>query len=108
MAEKEQKKVLNRKEVFHALRIYRFILPYKSRFLLGMVALVISTGVVSLIPGGFGKLIDAASPAGINPEKLKETGMILGGVLLVQALLSFVRIYQFEYVSQNAMASIRR
>jgi ABC-type multidrug transport system fused ATPase/permease subunit len=106
-----------------------------------MICLVISTGVVSVIPGGFGKLVDAATPAketladvvkvihstataeekvskiegfinaysaGINPDKLKDIGILLGAVLLVQAILSFIRIYLFEYVSQNAMASIRR
>ncbi len=124
-----------------ALRIYRFILPYKWHFIVGMLCLVISTGVVSFIPEGFGNLIDAAIPAKeviektaavlksnaeapvkleqinglvqnykeqIHPEKLKEIGFLLGAILLIQAVLSFFRIYLFEYVSQNAMASIRR
>ncbi len=143
MAEKTEgkKKKLTGKEIREALRIYRFILPYKWHFIIGMICLVVSTGVVSVIPGGFGKLIDAASPAKeviekigtvlkssepaevqivsikslinnfsseISPEKLKEIGFILGAVLLIQAVLSFFRIYLFEYVSQNAMAAIRR
>jgi ATP-binding cassette, subfamily B, bacterial len=124
-----------------AIRIYRFILPYKKQFIIGMICLVVSTGVVTFIPGGFGKLIDAASPAKeiigkisavvnssasaevklteinslvgsytseISPEKLKEIGLILGIVLLIQAVLSFFRIYLFEYVSQHAMSAIRR
>lgn len=143
MSEKEtaKKKILSWSEITEALRIYRFILPYKWQFIIGMVCLVVSTGVVSVIPGGFGKLVDAASPAkevmekvgqalkssasaeqkvmqikglvdsytaDISPDKLKEIGMLLGAVLLIQAFLSFVRIYLFEYVSQNAMAAIRR
>lgn len=140
-AEPEKKKRISRKEIVEALRIYRFILPYKWHFIIGMICLVVSTGVVSFIPGGFGKLVDAASPAKevisqvsevvkssataeekvakittavanysseISPEKLKEIGEILGIVLLIQAVLSFFRIYLFEYVSQNAMSSIRR
>lgn len=140
-AEAGKKKFFSRKQMVDALRIYRFILPYKWQFIVGMVALVISTGVVSFIPGGFGNLIDAAMPAKdaikqiadvlksdatadtkvqqisqavqlanqeIHPEKLKEIGFLLGGILLIQAVLSFIRIYLFEYVSQNAMASIRR
>ncbi len=136
-----KKKLISRKEIVEALRIYRFILPYKWQFITGMICLVVSTGVVSFIPGGFGKLIDAASPAKeiitkisavvksrglaeekvaqittlvgsytseISPEKLKEIGLILGIVLLIQAVLSFFRIYLFEYVSQNAMSAIRR
>jgi ABC-type multidrug transport system fused ATPase/permease subunit len=136
-----KRKLISRKEIVDALRIYRFILPYKWQFITGMICLVVSTGVVTFIPGGFGKLIDAASPAKevivkvgaelkstataeeklahitalvngytseISPEKLKEIGLILGIVLLIQAVLSFFRIYLFEYVSQNAMSSIRR
>lgn len=140
-AEAPKKKLFSRKEIIEALRIYRFILPYKWQFIIGMICLVVSTGVVSFIPGGFGKLIDAASPAKeviskvavvvkstsspeeklaeisllvshysseISPEKLKEIGVILGIVLLIQAVLSFFRIYLFEYVAQHAMSSIRR
>ncbi len=138
---KSSSKLVSRKDIYEALRIYRFILPYKWQFIVGMLCLVVSTGVVSFIPGGFGKLVDAASPAKevivkisalvdssiptneklvqitelvhsysseISPEKLKEIGLILGIVLLIQAVLSFFRIYLFEYVSQHAMSNIRR
>lgn len=140
-AEAEKRKLFSRKQLVDALRIYRFILPYKWHFIVGMVCLVISTGVVSFIPGGFGNLVDAAAPAKdaigkivavvnsnlsgdeklkqitelahnykeeIHPEKLKQIGFLLGVILLIQAVLSFFRIYLFEYVSQNAMAAIRR
>ena len=139
--ETPKKKLFSRKEIVEALRIYRFILPYKWQFIAGMVLLIITSSIVSVIPGGFGNLINAASPAtdaiekivqilksnvssdiklseiqaqitsfksGIDPNKLKDIGFLLGGVLLIQAILSFFRIYLFEYVSQNAMASIRR
>lgn len=136
-----KRKFFSKEQLVEALRIYRFILPYKWQFVTGMACLVISTGVVSFIPGGFGNLIDAAIPAKeviekaadvlksgeeaeaklehinglvqnykeqIHPEKLKEIGFLLGAILLIQAVLSFFRIYLFEYVSQNAMAAIRR
>jgi ATP-binding cassette subfamily B protein len=136
----EKKKPLTPKKIFHSLRIYRFILPYKWHFIVGMICLVISSGVVAVIPGGFGDLINAAVPSkaaidkitkevrsdhpqsdkltAINqmvdqvspaesPEKLKHIGLLLGIVLLVMAVLSFFRIYLFEYVGQKSMASIR-
>jgi ABC-type multidrug transport system fused ATPase/permease subunit len=139
--EPAKRKLFSSHQIAEALRIYRFILPYKWQFIIGMVCLVISTGVVSFIPGSFGNLIDAAIPAKeviektavvlkstaepaskltqiaglvesykeqIHPEKLKEIGFLLGAILLIQAVLSFFRIYLFEYVSQNAMAAIRR
>lgn len=138
--EAQKKRLPSRQQIVDALRIYRFMLPYKWHFIVGMVCLVISTAVVSVIPSGFGKLVDAGLPAKeaieqitatikkdipadakvveiqqeiaqlnaqIDPAKLKHIGVLLGVVLLIQAVLSFFRIYLFEYVSQNAMAAIR-
>ncbi len=138
--EVEKKKPLSPNSIFHSLRIYRFILPYKWHFIVGMICLVISSGVVAVIPGGFGDLVNAAVPSKAaidnitkeirsdhpaadklttitrqidkinppdNPEKLKHIGLLLGLVLLVMAVLSFFRIYLFEYVGQKSMAAIR-
>jgi ATP-binding cassette subfamily B protein len=136
----EEQKKLSTTKLFHSLRIYRFILPYKWHFIVGMICLVISSGVVAVIPGGFGDLVNAAVPSKAaidkitkeirsdhpatdkltsitqlvnqinppdNPEKLKHIGILLGTVLLVMAILSFFRIYLFEYVGQKSMAAIR-
>lgn len=142
MAEKEEEKKqpISPKKIFHSLRIYRFILPYKWHFIIGMLCLVISSGIVAVIPGGFGDLVNVAVPSKAaidkitiemrsdhsgsekmaaikqmidqinpadSPEKLKHIGSLLGIVLLVMAILSFFRIYLFEYVGQKSMAAIR-
>ena len=139
MAEEEKKK-LSPKHIFHSLRIYKFILPYKWHFIVGMICLVISSGVVAIIPGGFGDLVNAAIPSKAaidkitkevrtdhpaaqklttitalvdqinptdSPEKLLHIGLLLGVVLLIMAILSFFRIYLFEFVGQRSMAAIR-
>jgi len=62
-SEPAKRKLPGWNEIVTSLRIYRFILPYKWQFIIGMLCLVVSTGVVTVIPGGFGKLVDAASPA---------------------------------------------
>jgi len=136
----EVKKPINTKTLFHSLRIYRFILPYKWHFIVGMICLVISSGIVAVIPGGFGNLVNVAVPSKAaidniakevhsdhpasdklaavtqmvntinpadSPEKLKQIGVTLGLVLLLTAILSFFRIYLFEYVGQKSMAAIR-
>jgi len=64
-----KKKVITRKQLTDTLKIYRFVLPYKWHFIVGMICLVVSTGVVSFIPGGFGKLIDTAVPSKDHIEK---------------------------------------
>jgi ABC-type multidrug transport system fused ATPase/permease subunit len=138
--EEEKKSRLSFSHIFHSLRIYRFILPYKWQFIVGMICLVISSGIVAVVPGGFGDLVNAAVPSKAaidkitkevrsdhtpdiklstitqlidqinpsdSPEKLKHIGLLLGIVLLVMAVLSFFRIYLFEYVGQRSMAAIR-
>lgn len=105
---KEVKRKVSGDEIKKALSIYRFILPYKWQFIIGLVCLVVSTSVVAIIPVGFGKLIDAATLNSMKGDKLLEIGLILGLTLLVQAVFSFFRIYLFEYVSQHAMATIRK
>lgn len=141
MAEQEEKKSrLSFSNIWHSLRIYRFVLPYKWHFIVGMLCLVVSSGIVAVIPGGFGDLVNAALPSKAaidkvtkeirtdhadhekvtqitqlidqinpadSPEKLKHIGLLLGIVLLVTAVLSFFRIYLFEYVGQRSMAAIR-
>lgn len=105
---KEVKRKVSGDEIKKALSIYRFILPYKWQFIIGLICLVVSTSVVAIIPVGFGKLIDAATLNSMKGDKLLEIGLILGLTLLVQAVFSFFRIYLFEYVSQHAMATIRK
>lgn len=73
-----------------------------------MACLVVSSAVVSVIPIGFKGLIDSANSNNMSAERLKELGLLLGGILVIQAVLSFFRIYLFEYVGQHAMAAIRR
>jgi ATP-binding cassette subfamily B protein len=104
----EQKKRVSQSDISKALSIYKYILPFKWHFIIGLLCLVASTAVVSIIPMGFRELVDAANSNAMGEDKLKEIGTLLGVTLLVQAFFSFFRIYLFEYVSQNAMAEIRK
>jgi len=99
---------ISKQQLNQVLKIYRFILPYKWQFLVGMICLLITSSVAAFIPGGFKDLIDAANSNNMDAGKLKDLGFLLGGILLIQSALSFLRIYLFEYVSQHAMASIRK
>ncbi len=92
-------KKLTGKDISSALRIYRFILPYKWQFIVGMIALVISTSVVSFIPGGFGKLIDAAAPSKDAIESIAKT--------LKSNLPDAQKIVEIKQFVDNASASIK-
>ena len=108
MPENTEKRRLKWSEITHSLRIYRFILPYKFHFIAGMVCLVISTAVVSVLPMGFRQLVDAANSSSMSSKMLQKLGLILGGVLGIQSFFSYFRIRLFEIVSQRSMSDIRR
>jgi len=104
----EKKNRLSPKEIFHSLRIYRFILPYKWQFIIGFICLVVSTSTFVFLPMGVTQIIDAAKNGNIASERVKEIGWILVLVLSIQAILSFFRVYLFEVVSQRGMGDIRK
>ena len=106
--EEEKKKKLSPKHIFHSLRIYRFILPYKWYFIVGFICLVVSTSTFVFLPMGVTQIIDAAKTGNIASDRVKEIGWVLVIVLTIQAVLSYFRIYLFEIVSQRGMGDIRK
>lgn len=108
MSNKSSKRRVTFKEISSSFKIYGFIKPYKWQFIIGIICLVISTAVVSVLPIGFRQLVDAANSSAMSREMLTKLGMYLVGILLVQSVFSFFRIWLFEIVSQRSMSDIRR
>lgn len=107
MSNHTAKRRVSFKEITTSFKIYRFIKPYKWQFIFGMICLVVSTAVVSVLPIGFRQLVDAANSSAMSREMLTKLGMLLAGVLFVQSVFSFFRIWLFEIVSQRSMSDIR-
>jgi ABC transporter fused permease/ATP-binding protein len=107
MSNQTAKRRVSFKEITSSFKIYRFIKPYKWQFIFGMICLVVSTAVVSVLPIGFRQLVDAANSSAMSREMLTKLGMLLAGVLFVQSVFSFFRIWLFEIVSQRSMSDIR-
>lgn len=107
MSKQAIKRRVSFRDITSSFKIYRFIEPYKWQFILGMICLVISTAVVSVLPVGFRQLVDAANNSTMSREMLTKTGILLASVLFVQSVFSFFRIWLFEVVSQRSMRDIR-
>ena len=90
-----------------SLKIFRFILPYKWHFVSGLIFLLFSTATVTVFPVVIRHLVDVAVEETDVNSKLFNLGLLLGGVLLVQSVFSFFRIYFFSIVSEKGMAAIR-
>ena len=88
------------------MRVFRFVRPYRTQFILGFIFLILSTGTTL----SFGKLIGEITSVveGKSSFSLNQVVLFFVAVLIVQAVLSFFRIYFFAQVSERAMADVRK
>ncbi len=89
-----------------AMKIFQFVVPYKWTFVLGMFFLVLSNMTTLSFPlliGEMTKVIEGKSKFQIN-----EVTIFFFGILILQAILSFFRIYTFAQVSEKAMRDVRQ
>ncbi|MDH5605216.1 MAG: ABC transporter transmembrane domain-containing protein [Cyclobacteriaceae bacterium] len=122
------KRPLNKENLRKLLGIFQFMLPYKGKFIIGLICLFVSSFLVLSFPVLSGKLLDVASgKAWIissnelisnlqNPEISKgivirdvtQVAMLLMGILVIQSIFSFIRVYFFAIVSENSIADLRK
>jgi len=92
------------KELF---KLYRFLKPYRWKFALGMVFLLISSGASLMFPKFLGNMVDLGNKGKLIGE-ISRTGLILIAILVVQAVFSYSRTRIFVMVTERTLASIRQ
>ena len=103
-----EKRKINRENLTKLSGIFRYILPYRVKFIIGLVCLVLSSLTLLSFPFFAGKLIDAADGNLLWQQfNINQIALILMAILLVQGVLSFFRVYLFTIVSERSMADIR-
>ncbi len=104
----EDKRKLNQKNFKKLYSIFQYINPYKTKFIVGLVFLIVGSFLLMAFPLVAGKLIDVA---GGNQDwylkDLNHIALALLAIFLIQAIISFFRVYLFAQVSENAMADVR-
>ena len=103
----EEKRKLNKTNFNKLLGIFKYILPYKGTFILGMICLFFSSTILLAFPFLAGKLIDIANGKSWILDSINLVTLALVGVLLFQSLFSFLRVYLFAQVSEKSMADVR-
>ena len=86
-------------------RLYPYLKPYRGEFSVGLLFLLASSASNLAFPGLLGQLVDATST---DPSKINQLALLLGGVLVLQALFSFARIVLFVRVAERALAALRQ
>ncbi|WP_018479710.1 ABC transporter ATP-binding protein [Pontibacter roseus] len=101
--EKEGRKKISKESFRRGIKIFSYVLPYKFKFLIGLGFLVLSSLTFMAFPYLVGKLFNESENELINMYAL---GLL--GVILLQGIFSFFRVYFFAQVSENAVANIRK
>lgn len=103
----EEKRKLNKQNLSKLGGIFRFLLPYKWAFFSGLVFLLFSSLTLLTFPFVAGKLIDTAQGTSWIVNDVNSIAWILIGILAVQSIFSFFRVWLFALVSERSMRDIR-
>jgi ABC transporter fused permease/ATP-binding protein len=103
----EEKRKLNKENLSKLGGIFRFLMPYRWAFVSGLVFLLFSSLTLLTFPFVAGKLIDTAQGASWIVNDINSIAWILVGILAIQSVFSFFRVWLFALVSERSMRDIR-
>jgi len=104
---------VNKESLQRSLRIFRYVLPYRAKFIVGMVLLVLSSLSTMSFPWIAGKLVNVATgeplvlPGGLVLD-INRVALGLFLVTVLQGFFSFGRIWFFTQVSEFTVRDIRQ
>jgi ATP-binding cassette, subfamily B, bacterial len=104
----EEKRTLNKANLNSLLGIFRFMLPYKGLFILGLGALALSSLTLLAFPGVSGELLNVATGKTSYFSSIYEVSAALMLILFLQSVFGFVRVYTFSIVSERGIADLRK
>lgn len=102
---------LSKENMREGLMIFKYIKPYKYKFIGGLIFISLSAGSTMAFPYLLGELISSAKS--ITEGKVAAHGpttiaLVMMGLLTLQMLFSFMRVYLFTAVGENAVADMRK
>lgn len=104
----QDKPKLSKEQLLEGLGLFSYIRPYMFQFVLGLVFLSISSVVFLGVLQLAGVMIDVAEGKEFYGLSLKQIGLVLIIIFVIQGIVSFFRIYLFAIVSEKGIAAIRR
>lgn len=106
---KEEKRPVNRETISQMVGIFRFVLPYKGWFIVGLIALLFSSSTMLAFPYLAGELLDVANGVPVPFfDSIAQVALALIGVLFLQGIFSFTRVYMFALVTERSLADLRK
>ncbi|MCB0655306.1 MAG: ATP-binding cassette domain-containing protein [Saprospiraceae bacterium] len=105
--EKSEKRKLNREQIKELGYFTRFIKPYMTEFIIGLVLLFLSSVIVMAFPYLAGEMADIANGKSKLHLNLNQVGGLLLIILVLQGIVSYVRVILFTIFSEKSMADVR-
>ena len=115
---------MSKKKYSSSFGLFKYLKPYAFIFSLGLLLLVVSGLLVIVITALLGFLMSptgqSAIPGGAMSQQIlkmfhwqgesatSQTLFVLVGLLIIQGVFSFFRVYIFAYVTENAMFQLRK
>lgn len=105
----EEKRRIDKRSLQKLLGIFRFSLPYKTWFVVGLASLGLSSVTLLTFPYLAGKLLDVASGKEVPFfTTIDQIAVALLAILFIQGVFSFLRVYTFSVVSERSLADVRK
>lgn len=107
--EEGEKRPVNKEGFKRLAGIFKFMLPYRWMFAFGLVALGLSSGILLSFPYFAGQMLDVAQgKKSFIFTTVNQIGITLMGILVIQSVFSFIRVYTFTQVSERTLADLRQ
>lgn len=98
---------IDRKGLSNLFKLYKYLRPYKYEYALGLFFLFGSVGASLFFPKLLGDLVNSGAKGNIAQE-INSIALLLVGVLVVQSVFSYFRIFLFVRVAEKTMADLRQ
>ncbi len=102
---------LSKESLREGLMIFRYVKPYRYQFIGGLIFIALSAGTTMAFPYLLKELIDSAHAISLGTVPDLTPGniaLLMIGILTLQMVFSFMRIYLFTSVGENAVADMRK
>ncbi len=98
---------INKDSLKHVIALTSYLKPYKLKFSIGILFLILSSLSSLAFPKAMGMLIDAATLSkGLS--NINQIALVILGILLVQSVFSFFRVIWFVEVAEKSLADLRK
>lgn len=92
------------------LFLFKYLKPYQTQFVGGLIFIVLSSLTTLSFPYLLKEMIDSAMATPQSPSRFSsgQVALIILSVLALQMIFSFMRIFLFTHVGENALANLRK